>query len=159
MDLAKLLAYFETSPVVRLLRSQNAPFIVDFLHQQFKRAGCITVPFPVLHAALVAYREGIQESYPAALRDRPETYLANWCSADTRWLHRFLEAGRDEPAYQLTPHTEDALAFLDRVLGQDLGFVGTESRLRLVIDTLRDLVVGASEDPDVRLAHLRAEQR
>ena len=40
----------------------------------------------------------------------------------------------------------------------DLGFVGTESRLKLVIDTLADLVVGASDDPEVRLAQLRAEQ-
>ena len=32
MDLAKLLCYFETSPAVRLLRSPNAPFIVDFLY-------------------------------------------------------------------------------------------------------------------------------
>jgi len=33
--------------------------------------------------------------------------------------------------------------FLDRVLDQDLWFVGTESRLRLVIETLSDLVVGS----------------
>lgn len=45
MNLNKLLVYFETSPALRLLRSQNAAFIVDFLDQQFKRAGRITVPF------------------------------------------------------------------------------------------------------------------
>ena len=49
--------------------------------------------------------------------------------------------------------------FLDRVLEQDPGFVGTESRLKLVIDTLDDLVVGASEDPEARLRHLREAQR
>ena len=158
MNLGKLLVYFETSPALRLLRSPNAAFIVDFLDQQFKRAGRITVPFSDLHAALIAYREGIQETYPEALRDKPENYLSGWCSSDMRWLHRFLEAGRNEPVYQLTPHTEDVFAFLDGVLEQDLGFVGTESRLRMVIETLADLVVKASDDPETRLAYLRGEK-
>ena len=158
MNLSKLLVYFETSPALRLLRSPNAAFIVDFLDQQFKRAGRITVPFSDLHAALIAYREAIQETDPEALRDKPENYLSGWCSSDTRWLHRFLEAGRNEPVYQLTPHTEDVFAFLDGVLEQDLGFVGTESRLRLVIETLADLVVKASDDPETRLAYLRDEK-
>lgn len=158
MHLAKLLVYFGTSPALRLLKSPNAPFIVDFLDQQFKRANRITVPLSELHAALVAYQEDLRETYPDALRDRPETYLAGWCSSDTRWLHRFLEAGWDEPVYQLTPHTEDVFGFLDRALGQDFGFVSTESRLRLVIETLADLVVGASADPETRLSHLRAEK-
>ncbi len=157
--LDKLLVYFETSPVLRLLRSPNAPFIVDFLNKQFKRTARITLPFSDLCAALAAYREDIQQSYPDALRDKPETYLSNWCSRDTRWLHRFLEAGRNEPVYQLTSHTEDVLMFLDGVLEQDLGFVGTESRLKLVIDTLADLVVKASDDPVARLAHLRDERQ
>lgn len=158
MNLAKLLVYFETSPALRLLRSPNAAFIVDFLNQQFKKAGRITVPFSELHAALIAYREGIQETYPEALRDKSDNYLSAWCSSDTRWLHRFLGAGRNEPVYQLTPHTEEVFTFLDRVLEQDLGFVGTESRLRLVIETLADLVVKASDDPETRLAYLREEK-
>src|SRR5262249_43940108 len=147
------------SPAVRLLRSPNAPFIIAFLDEQFKRAGRITVPYSELHAALVAYLEGLQETHPDALRDKPETYLASWCSSDTRWLHRFVEAGRGDPVYQLTPHTEDVFAFLDRALDRDLGFVGTESRLRLVIETLDDLVVGASDDPEMRLGRLRSEAR
>src|SRR5262249_19687957 len=66
--------------------------------------------------------------------------------------------GRHEPVYQLTPHTEDVLTFLGHALEQDLGFVGTESWLRLVIDTLADLVIGASDDPATRLGHLQAER-
>lgn len=159
MLLEKLRTYFQTSPAVSLLRSQNAPFILDFLVQVFKQAGRITIPYSELHAALLAYRDGIKESYPDTLQGKIETYLSGWCSQDTRWLHRFLETGRTEPVYQLTPHTEDALAFLDRVLQQDFGFVGTESRLRLVIETLADLVIGASDDPEIRLGHLRHEKQ
>jgi len=158
MNLSQLRSYFETSPAVRLLRSPNAAFIVDFLNQQFKKAGQISLPFSELHTALITYRENIQETYPEELRQKPENYLADWCSSDTRWLQRFLEAGQNEPMYQLTPHTENVFAFLDRVLNQDLGFVGTESRLRLVIETLADLVVKASDDPEIQLAALRKEK-
>jgi len=158
MNLARLLAYFETSPALRLLRSPNFPFIVDFLDQQFKRPGRIAIPHSELLVALAGYQEQHHEVYPDALRDKPETYLSGWCSSESRWLHRFLEAGRNEPVFQLTPHTEDVFTFLDRVLEQDLGFIGTESRLRLVIETLADLVVGASDDPRARIDHLQKEE-
>jgi Protein of unknown function (DUF3375) len=159
MHLGKLLVYFDTSPALSLLRSPNAPYIVDFLDRQFKQAGRLAVPHSELLAALLAYQEELQESHPGKLPSKPDVYVADWCSAESRWLQRFLDAGHNEPVYQLTPHTEDVFAFLDRVLEKDLGFVGTESRLKLVIDTLEQLVVGASDDPEKRLEHLRNEER
>ena len=158
MQLAQLVSYFETSPAMRLLRSPNAPFIVDFLYRQFKEKARLTVPMSELVVAITEYQEEIHESYPEMLRDKPEQYVSAWCAGDSRWLHRFLEANRNEPVYQLTPHTEDVFLFLDRALQKDLGFVGTESRLRLVISTLADLVAGASDDPQVHLRHLREER-
>ncbi len=158
MRLGKLLAYFETSPALRLLRSTNAAFIIDFLDRQYKQPGRIAIPHSDLLAALIAYQDELQESHAGTLPQRADTYLSEWCSRDTRWLKRLLVSGHDEPVYQLTPHTEDVFIFLDRVLDKDLGFVGTESRLKLVIDTLSDLVVGASDDPETRLRHLAGER-
>ena len=158
MRLDRLIVYFETSPGTKLLRSPSAAYILDFLYHQFKDAGHITVPLSELQAALASYQESLHETHPDVLRETSERYLSEWCAGDSRWLHRFLDAGVNEPLYQLTPHAEDVFAFLDRVLQQDLGFVGTESRLRLVISTLADLVAGASDDPDVRLSHLREER-
>jgi hypothetical protein len=158
MQLAQLITYFETSPAVRLLRSPNAPFIVDFLHQQFKDKARLTIAMSDLVVALGEYQEEMHVSYPDVLREKPEQYVSAWCSGESRWLHRFLEANRSEPVYQLTPHTEDVFLFLDRAMQKDLGFIGTESRLRLVISTLADLVAGASDDPEVHLRHLREER-
>lgn len=158
MRLGKLLVYFETSPALHLLRARSAPFVIDFLDQQFKQCGRIAVPHSDLLAALIGYLEALDESHPNALTGKADAYLSDWCSRDTRWLQRFLEADRDEPVYQLTPHTEEVFNFLDRVLNQDLGFVGTESRLKLVIETLTDLAIGASDDPEKRLQHLREER-
>jgi hypothetical protein len=155
--LARLQVYFETSPAISLLRSPNAPYVIDFLDQQFKRGSRVTVGQAELAAALADYQARLHESEPDRLRDKAEAYLAQWCANDTRWLHRFLEANHTEPSYELTPHTEQVLSFWERALDQDLGFVGTESRLKLIIDTLADLVVQASDDPAKRLAHLQAE--
>lgn len=158
MRLDQLVTFFDTSPAIKLLRSPNAAFITDFLHKQFKHAGHISLPMSDLVGALSEYQEVIHDTHPDVLRDKPEQYVSAWCSGDNRWLHRFLEAGRNEPMYQLTAHTEDVFIFLDRGLQKDLGFVGTESRLRLIISTLADLVAGASADPEVHLRHLRDER-
>ena len=158
MDLDALKAYLDTSPALKLLKSPNAAYIIDFLFRAFKKAGRITVRMSDLQASLDEYREALHEAYPEALADKGDSYLSTWCSGETRWLHRFLEGGRNEPQFQLTPHTEDVFIFLDRALQRDLGFVGTESRLKLVISMLADLVAEASSDPDVRLKHLM-EQR
>lgn len=159
MRLDQLIPYFETSPAIRLLRAQTAPFVVDFLFQQFKAAGRLAIPASDLAAALTDYKTTLHETHPDVLRDKSEQYLVAWSSGESRWVHRYLEAGRNEPVYQLTPHTEQVFVYLERALLKDLGFVGTESRLRLVIGTLADLVTGASRDPDVRLAHLRDERQ
>src|SRR5579862_9720960 len=126
MHLSKLLVYFETSPALRLLRSPNAEFIIDFLDRQFKQPGRTPIPHSDLLAALVAYQEELQESHPDKLLAKADGYLTDWCSRDSRWLQRFLKTGVNEPLYQLTPHTEDVFVFIDRVLDKDLGFVGTE---------------------------------
>jgi hypothetical protein len=158
VNLVALRSYFETSPAVRLFRAPSAPYVIDFLDRAFRRPGRITVPAGELVAALEAYRDDVRATDPDALRDRPEVYLSHWCASETRWLCRSLEGASETPSYQLTPHTQEVLTFLDRALGTGLGFVGTESRLRLVIAALNELVVQASDDPAERLARLRADK-
>ncbi len=158
MDASTLLLHFDSSPAIRLLRATNAPYVIAFLHSQFKQSGTITVPHSELLPALGSFQEDLQQDFPDALRDKPETYLADWCSRDKLWLHRFLEAGRDEPTYQLTSHSEDVIEFLDQSLRREIGFVGTESRLRLVLKTLEQLVVSASHDPTVHLEELHRQK-
>ncbi|EAQ78157.1 DUF3375 domain-containing protein [Blastopirellula marina] len=156
--LGKLLVYFETSPAVSLLQSRNAPFVIGFLDQQFKQSGQIVIPHSDLISALVLFLDELKETHPDRMTAKPDAYLADWCDPEKRWLQRFLEADREEPVYQLTTHTEEVLLFVDRAINLDLGFVGTESRLKLVIETLSDLVVGSSDDPETRLIHLRKER-
>jgi hypothetical protein len=153
----KLSIYFDTSPAVGLLRADHSPFILCFLFERFKRAHVIDIAHSDMLPALASYQERLQEAGHNVLRDKPEDYLRIWSSSDKRWLRRHLEAGRTEALYRLTPHSEAVIEFVSQALQQDLSFVGTESRLRLVMQTLEELSIKASDDPQVRLKYLRDE--
>ena len=132
VNLSILRAYFETSPAVKLFppRRTHRPYIIDFLDRTFRQPGHITVSAEELLDALVtAYREGVQETNPEALRDKPENVpVRSWCANETRWLRRSLEGLSETLTYQLTPHAQEVLSHLDRVLGSNLGFVGFRVR-------------------------------
>ena len=141
MNLGLLLTYFQTSPAITLLRAQHAPYVISFLHEQFKRSGSIVVPHSELLASCAAWLEDLQESHATAPRDKPEHYLTARCAGESRWLVRRFAVDRDEPLYELSPYAEQVLSSLDEALEKSLGFVATKTRLQLVIDTLQDLVV------------------
>jgi len=151
-----LRSYFESSPTIRLLRADSAPLVIDFLQQVFKSSESITVGQAELRSRLTMYQEELHESDPQLLTGAAERYLAQW--VDHGWLQRFLEASSNEPQFQLTRYAEEVIRFLDTVMTQGKELVGTESRLRMVIDTLDDIVRGASADPTQRLDYLRAQR-
>jgi hypothetical protein len=140
------------------MRSPHAAHIVYFLHLHFKDSDRIVSPHSLLVHQLGEFLDEVHRAEPDVLKDRAETYLTIWSSGDSRWLRRFLDAAHAEAVYELTPHTEDVLKFLDDVLERNLGFVGTESRLKRIIDTLSDIVVRGSPDPARRLDYLRNER-
>jgi len=88
MRLGKLQAYFDNSPALRLLRSQNAPYVIDFLDRQFKQSSRIAIPQAELLSALIAYQEDVQESHPghfAAKAAFTSIGLASLCRSITKY--------------------------------------------------------------------------
>ena len=157
MKLERLISFFAASPSAKLLRSTHAPYVIYFLNQHFKEGGNLASQQATLLQRLTQFLDDLHETEPDVLREAPETYLTNWSTGDTRWLRRYIDA-HGELTYQLTPHTEDVLKFLSQVLDQKFGFVGTESRLSRIIETLSDIVVRGSSDPNRRLEYLYAER-
>jgi len=146
MKLDRLISFFSTNPSAKLLRSPHAAYITHFLYQHFKVAGNLVTPHSILQQQLDFYLDQLHETHPEVLLDRAESYLHSWSTGDGRWLWRFHDAQHAESVYQLSPHTEEVLKFLTAVLDRDLGFVGTESRLTRIIQTLSDIVVRGSSD-------------
>ena len=164
MQLGWLQSHFENSSSVGLLRATNAPFLIDFFFGQFKTKTSHSATSEIHHGkeeltrALDHYLEQLHETYPNVLTDSAEHYLADWCGSNKRYLRRFLDADANEPLYELTSSTEDVLTFLEQIALRETQFVGTESRLKRIIETLADLAIGASEDVDSRLSHLRKQR-
>lgn len=148
--------FFDASPTARLMRSDHAPLVIDFLNRTFKAGEAISVGQMELRSLLASYQEELHELEPELMIGPSEQYLAKWSEAG--WLNRFLEASSAEPQFQLTRFAEEAIRFVDSIITRGNNLVGTESRLRLVIETLEDIVRGASADPERRLEYLR-EQR
>ncbi|WP_197454429.1 DUF3375 domain-containing protein [Stieleria varia] len=159
MTLDAISTFLDSSPTIRLLKSDLAAYVIFFLRQSFKannEESALSFSHDDLVHRLRNYQEELHEEERPVLLGSPDRYLREW--SDAGWLRRFLPADSSGAHYQLTRYSEDAIRFVDNALSRDSRLVGTESRLRLVIDTLADLVRGASSDPDRRLQDLLSQR-
>lgn len=155
MDYLFLQSALQTSPAVRLLRSQSAAMIVSFLFETFKRDHVLTLPRTTLLERLRDHLDDLRAFEPEAYPRSTEAYLNEWCE-DGRFLRMFYEQGSDDPVVELTPDAERVLQWIE-----DLGpreFVGTESRFQRIFELLQEIVERSEEDPEARIARLEAEK-
>jgi hypothetical protein len=139
-------------PPVKLLRAQNAPLLLAFLHRVFKQEHRVAVPEGQLRAALEAELEERRNAEPQAYVQTAAEYLVQWCSDAQGFLRRYYGPGSDEPVYELTSGSEKALLWLESL--HESRFIGTESRLASIFAELETLLEQASSDPDERTCKL-----
>ncbi|MEC9486211.1 MAG: DUF3375 domain-containing protein [Prosthecochloris sp.] len=154
LDYTTLDVLRQSHPAWRLLRAQHAPFIAGFLHRVFIVPNVRVLPQAdleeMLEDELFALREqlGDEELFPGSAR----SYLNEWAENEKGWLRKFYPSGTDEPHFDLMPATEKALTWLEGLTERT--FVGTESRLLVLFDLLRQMSEGSQTDPQVRIAEL-----
>ena len=140
-------------PAWRLLRSNNAPLVTGFLHRFFLEPNRRATPqgdlAEALEDELFVLRERLgTEAFPRTAAE----YLNDWADPERGWLRKYYTEDSDEPHFDLTPAAEKAVRWLVSLTGRT--FVGTESRLRTLIELLRQIREGADEDPQARIAEL-----
>lgn len=153
LDYATLDALRSHHPAWRLLRSDHAPLVVSFLHRAFVEPNVRIMPAvdlaERLEDELYMLRQHLgAEAFPKAAAE----YLNDWATPDKGWLRKFYKAGSDEAQFDLTPSSEKAIAWLEQL--QERQFVGTESRLLVLFELLRQMSEGSQADPDKRIADL-----
>lgn len=162
----------ERHPAWRLLRANNAALVLAFLGSFFVEqnrgptpAGeVITALDDVLYelntatslppsgdTSLISHNEQ-RASGPRYPKDA-RAYLDDWSADDAGFLRRLRPLGHEEIHYEATPALEKAYAWIVSLRART--FVGTESRLHIVVDLLRQIVHGTEVDPGARLAELR----
>ena len=154
MDYAKV-ALLLQNPAAKLLRADQAAFVLSFLHASFKESGQISVPEESLQGRLQRWLEEQRREDGFPWERGAREYLEDWCSEDKAWIRKVQSNGLD-PAFELTASGEKALAWVESLQGQ--AFVGTESRLETIFQELDDLLLQASSDPDTRIEALRVER-
>ena len=147
----------QNHPAWRLLCADHAPLILSFLHRVFVDGRRRTAAHSDLVTLLDDTLFGLgkihgEARYPRSARD----YLESWASGPTPYLRKYYARHGDEPEYDLTPDTERALEWLRGL--RERQFVGTESRLRLVYDLLRDIIRRATTDVAARVTELERQR-
>lgn len=145
-------------PAWRLLQADHAPLIASFLDLAFIQTNERVLEQSVLVGKLEDVLFQLHNDSEELLFPRNALqYLDEWAHNSKGWLRKFYPLDSDEPHYDLTPATEKALAWLDNLAEKH--FVGTESRLLIVFDLLRQMIHGVEKDVNVRIAELEKRKR
>lgn len=143
----------QSHPAWRLLRSDHAPLVASFLYRAFIEPNNRVIPESELAEALEDELFAVRERLDAgAFPKRALEYLDDWAHPERPWLRKFYREDSDEPHFDLMPATEKAIAWLGSL--SERRFVGTESRLVTLLELLKQISVGAEEDPAERIQEL-----
>ena len=150
----------DNSPAWRLLRADNAALVLSFLGRVFVTDNVRSISATELASRLedelwALNQRDIEQSgrrYPKPAK----AYLDDWAAPEVGWLRKYYPDGTDEPHYDATPAVEKALQWIRTLHERE--FVGTESRLNVIFDLLRQIVFGTETDPEQRLAELHRQR-
>ncbi len=143
-------------PAIRLLKLDNAPLIISFLHQEFKSTNRIDIPNAELVQKLSDYLYYLRENNEEGLYpDTAPSYLDKW-TADGL-LRKYYPASSDEPVFQLTPASEKAMDWIKDLNREE--FIGTESRLLRIYTILKEIAYQSTDDPKKKLKELNRQKK
>ena len=153
MTYEKALALYRNDKTLQLLRAEHFPLLVSFFHLAFKQQAKNVYPQAQLGALLGDFLFALQQQGIADYDKPAEDYLQKW--AQQGYLRRYYEDA-DEPVFELSPATENALKWLDDLNKQQ--FVGTHSRLVQFFNLLQQ-IVKQTAGPEEKLAQLEEDKR
>lgn len=137
----------------KLLAAESSPLVISFLEMVFikdnKRAIKESVLTERLHDFLLYIRSIHGEN--KYTRSAAE-YLENWSQDTHGWIRKYYPQIGDEAEFDITPATEKVIEWLKSFEQKE--FIGTESRLLLIFQMMRNLAHETEEDPKKRITDL-----
>lgn len=152
MDFAKAYSLYKNDKTLQILRAEHFPLLISFFHLAFKQQDRIFYQQQDLRNILSDFVYSLEQQGIDDFKNDPLDYLQQW--AKQGYLRRYYDVG-DEPVYELTPATENALKWLDDLNKQQ--FVGTHSRLLQLFSILKQLVNNTAS-PYERVKKLKADR-
>ncbi|BCX88262.1 hypothetical protein MIN45_P0631 [Methylomarinovum tepidoasis] len=152
-DYHDLVLLRQQHPAWRLLAAAHAPLVLTLLHAVFIAPNRRALPRQQLIAILDDLLFDLRQQEGGDAFPKPAAaYLDDWAGDDKGWLRKYYPEDSDEPHYDLTPAAVQALEWVTGLQRRE--FVGTESRLLLVFELLRQMAEGSETDPEARIAEL-----
>lgn len=148
-------AYLQNSPTLKLLRSASAGFVLEFLQSSFKESGLAQVAEEELEADLDRALAAERMEDPALMPREARFYLNLWCEDSHRYLQKRFSEEHSSFVYQLTRHSEKALAWMEDLRrGDRRGYTTSESRFSRIVTELQRIDRETNADPEARRAEL-----
>ncbi|ATL45702.1 hypothetical protein COR50_00185 [Chitinophaga caeni] len=154
---------YNASPALQMLRMRNAHWVLPFLFGVFKEENRFSIPGNELVqvlADLLANQDGGLEDAEDVIfafgeddASRSRKYIQLWVQ---RRLLQDLPASDGSTIYQLSAHTEKVFQWVQTL--QLRQHVGTESRFKLLFNSLRDIVENTEDDRAKRLETLKQKR-
>lgn len=135
MEFSSAYSLYKNDKTLQILRAEHFPLLISFFHLAFKQQDRIFYSQQDLRNILGDFLFALEQQEILDYKNDPLDYLQQW--AKNGYLRRYYDVG-DEPVYELTPATENALKWLDDLNKQQ--FVGTHSRLLQLFSILKQLV-------------------
>ena len=145
------------SPAWRLLRAEDAPLVLGFLHRVFVADNLRSISATELASRLDDELYALNERSPGSFPKPAMAYLDDWAASDAGWLRRYYPEGIDEPHFDATQAVDKTLQWVRSLRERE--FVGAESRLNTVVELLRQIVFGTETDPQARIDELTRRKR
>ncbi|MBI5459910.1 DUF3375 family protein, partial [Methanobacterium sp.] len=153
MTFEKIYQLLNANTTVKLITAVNAPLIISFLFKSYKQNNLITISEKDLTTLLSDHLYLINQTENKYSR-QPKEYLTDWTNSG--FLRKYFQ-NTDEPIYELTPATENALKWIDDLDKPE--FVGTESRLKNLFEKLKELSSKAKGDFTTRIRELEVKKK
>lgn len=153
MNYEKSLSLYRNDKTLQLLRAEHFPLLISFIHLAFKQQNRISYTQGELQSLLNDFIYSLERQGITDYNQSSGDYLQRW--AQHGYLRRYYETATDEPVYELSPATENALKWLEDLNKQQ--FVGTHSRLIQFFNLLQQIVNNTS-GPYERIQKLREER-
>ncbi|EQA36336.1 PF11855 family protein [Leptospira inadai serovar Lyme str. 10] len=148
------------SSSIRILRKDNAPFIIYFLEKYFRGSGRTFVPFEELKILLRHELENLRELQDTSFLRSAEVYINEWVNEN--FLSRRIRSSEEFEEIIVEPSSELEKVFSwmeDLRSLEDREAVGTESRFFSVMSKLKEIVEESVSDPKEKIRQLESKRK
>jgi phage gp36-like protein len=147
--------YFANSPALKILRSPSANLVLGFFFVSFKERGLTQIPEEDLEVQLDQYQTEARIAEPNVMPLTAREYLTRWCEEDYRLLQKRFVETENSYVYQLTPHSEKALSWIEDLRrGDRRGYTTSDTRFTRIVSELRRIERDTNRDPEARRKEL-----